>query len=149
MLRQVIRNGALVVAAALAVYSAYQAETDTQPAVIERGGETDQVLARAYEERLGDLQISGSGVVVRVLSDDTRGSRHQRFIVELASGQQLLIVHNIDLAPRIAGLSPGDRLEFNGEYEWNSRGGLIHWTHHDPAGRHPDGWLRHRGRVYE
>ena len=69
--------------------------------------------------------------------------------MSMASGQRLLVAHNIDLAPRIEDLKVGDRVEFHGEYEWNAQGGVIHWTHGDPAGRHPDGWLKHRGRVYQ
>jgi len=91
----------------------------------------------------------GSGTVVRVLSDDNDGSRHQRFILELASGRTLLIAHNIDLAPRIPGIRKGDKVEFHGEFRSNPQGGVIHWTHHDPQGRHPGGWLRHRGRTYQ
>lgn len=91
----------------------------------------------------------GSGSVVRILPDDNDGSRHQRFILRLASGRTLLIAHNIDLAPRIGGIREGDRVEFYGEYRSNDRGGVIHWTHHDPQGRHPGGWLRHRGRTYQ
>lgn len=94
-------------------------------------------------------QLSGEGKVVKILPDDQIGSRHQKFILKLASGQTLLIVHNIDLAPRIASLRVGDHVAFNGEYEWNSKGGLVHWTHHDPAKRHPDGWLKHGGRTYQ
>lgn len=94
-------------------------------------------------------QAKGSGTVVRVLADDNDGSRHQRFILLLAGGRTLLIAHNIDLAPRINGIREGDAVQFYGEYRSNSRGGVIHWTHHDPAGRHPDGWLQHQGRVYQ
>ena len=106
-------------------------------------------LAAAYQSRQSDVQVSGEGVVSRVLADDRQGSRHQRFILRLHDGQTVLIAHNIDLAPRIKGLKPGDRVEFHGEYEWNERGGVIHWTHHDPQGRHPDGWLKHHGRTYQ
>jgi hypothetical protein len=93
-------------------------------------------------------QVQGSGEVIRILSDDNDGSRHQRFILELSSGRTLLIAHNIDLAPRISGLRVGDTVSFYGEYEPNPQGGVIHWTHHDPQGRHADGWLEHEGRRY-
>lgn len=89
------------------------------------------------------------GIVVVVLVDDLQGSRHQRFIIELASGQTLLIAHNIDLAPRINTLSSGDRIEFFGEYEWNEQGGVVHWTHYDPAGNHEDGWILHNNILYQ
>ena len=94
-------------------------------------------------------QVSGSGTVQRVLSDDNDGSRHQRFILELSSGRTVLIAHNIDLAPRVAAIANGDRVSFYGQFETNDRGGVIHWTHKDPAGRHVDGWLEHRGRRYQ
>jgi len=103
---------------------------------------------RSEQWRAGQ-QVKGSGRVVRVLSDDNEGSRHQRFILELSSGQTLLVAHNIDLAPRISSLTAGDTVGFYGEYETNSRGGVIHWTHHDPQGRHVAGWLEHRGRRYQ
>jgi len=74
---------------------------------------------------------------------------HQRFIVRRKSGQTLLITHNIDIAPRVAGLQKGDGVRFYGEYVWNERGGMVHWTHHDPAGKHVAGWLKHKGRTYQ
>ena len=109
---------------------------------------SDALLADAYANGRSNLQVSGRGTVSRVLADDNDGSRHQRFILALASGQTLLVSHNIDLAPRIPALRPGDVVEFNGEYEWNDQGGVIHWTHDDPAGRHAGGWLRHGGQTY-
>lgn len=113
------------------------------------GPDADVVLAEAFESRRSKLQVRGTGTVVRVLSDDNDGSRHQRFILKLNSGQTLLVAHNIDLAPRVVGLRVGDVVEFFGEYEWNERGGVIHWTHHDPQGVHVSGWLKHQGRAYK
>ncbi|MDF2181085.1 DUF3465 domain-containing protein [Neptuniibacter sp. CAU 1671] len=112
-------------------------------------GQQDEPFERAFREQISNLQLRGEGRVTRLLPDDTDGSRHQKFILQLTSGQTLLVSHNIDLAPRIPDLSPGDTVEFYGEYEWNAKGGVIHWTHHDPGNRHPDGWLKHRGTLYQ
>ena len=109
----------------------------------------DEALARAFEQRTSSVLVEGQGVVQRVLSDDNDGSQHQRFIVALASGQTLLITHNIDLAPRVVGLRKGDVVSFSGEYEWNAKGGIIHWTHHDPRKRHRAGWIEHNGKFYQ
>ena len=106
-------------------------------------------IARAFANRARDVPVHGAGVVSRVLADDREGDRHQRFLVRLPSGQSILIAHNIDVAPRVANLRVGDAIEFEGEYVWNVQGGLVHWTHRDPAGRHTAGWLRYRGRTYQ
>ncbi|NJN73554.1 MAG: DUF3465 domain-containing protein [Limnothrix sp. RL_2_0] len=110
---------------------------------------SDQTLANAFQNRTSDLQVQGSGTVSRILADDNDGSRHQKFILQLNSGQTILVAHNIDLAPRIDALKTGDTVDFYGEYEWNEKGGVIHWTHHDPAGKHVGGWLSHNGKRYE
>lgn len=113
------------------------------------GNRESAILANAFENRTSDIQVKGQGVVIKVLSDDSDGSRHQRFIIRLDSGQTLLVAHNIDLAPRVASLREGDQVIFSGEYEWNSKGGVIHWTHHDPNGRHATGWIKHNGKTYQ
>ncbi|HEX2337028.1 MAG TPA: DUF3465 domain-containing protein [Hyphomicrobiaceae bacterium] len=119
-----------------------QQHADTNPS-------GDQVLAAAFEKRQSDVQVQGSGRVSRILADDNEGSRHQRFIVQLPSGQTVLVAHNIDLADRVASIKSGDPVEFYGEYEWNERGGVIHWTHRDPQGVHKAGWIKHGGRTYQ
>jgi len=109
----------------------------------------DNPIGRAFASGASDIQVEGEGTVIRVLPDDLNGSRHQRFIVQLASGQTLLMTHNIDIAARIDGLNVGDDVRFNGEYVWNAKGGVIHWTHHDPQGRHVAGWIIHSGKTYK
>ena len=108
----------------------------------------DERIERAFAEQRGDLWVEVEGRVDRVLSDDLEGSRHQRFILELASGHTVLVAHNIDLAPRVPDLEVGFSLRIRGEYEWNPQGGVIHWTHHDPGGRREGGWIEHAGTRY-
>ncbi len=105
-------------------------------------------LERLIDERRSGVMVEAEGRVAAVLADDQRGSRHQRLLVELASGATVLIAHNVDLAARVANVQRGDRLAFRGQYEWNEKGGVIHWTHHDPDRRHDEGWLRHEGKTY-
>jgi len=113
------------------------------------GSDDNSPIGRAFKNRTSNVQVEGEGVVTRILADDLDGSRHQRFIVRLASGQTILIAHNIDIAPRVAGLQEGDNLRFYGEYVWNEDGGKIHWTHKDPNGKHVAGWIKHNGRTYQ
>lgn len=110
---------------------------------------SDSALTQAYQNRAHGVEVEGAGTVLRVLADDNEGSRHQRFLVRLSSGQTILIAHNIDLAPRVEGLQSGAEIAFYGEYEWNERGGVVHWTHRDPSGRHKAGWVRYNGRDYQ
>ena len=111
-------------------------------------GDPTEDVSGPFEEHRSHLQVQGAGRVTRVLADDDDGSRHQRFIVRLASGQTLLVAHNIDLAGRVDPLGVGDHVEFHGEYEWNPQGGVIHWTHHDPKQWHEDGWIEIDGKRY-
>jgi len=105
--------------------------------------------AQSTSQWTSGQQVSGGGTVLRILSDDNTGDRHQRFILKLSSGRTLLIAHNIDLAPRIERLRENDFVLFYGQYEINAQGGVVHWTHHDPQGRHVAGWLEHNGKRYQ
>ena len=143
----------LVCASAVGCSSASAPQPSVLPSTVPQSTRAlsgnDETLARAFEQRAHNVQVEGQGVVRRVLSDDNDGRPHQRFIVTLASGQTLLIAHNIDLAPRVVGLREGDVVSFSGEYEWNPEGGVIHWTHRDPSKRHPAGWIKHNGKLYQ
>ncbi len=123
------------------------------PAVVEQNPSlplTDlQQLEMAFQKRWHGLRVTQQGRIIKVLEDDRKGSFHQRCIVELPSGQTLLVAHNIDIAPPVPDLVAGEMLTFQGEYEWNKNGGTIHWTHHDPQGRHEGGWLLYRGKKYQ
>ncbi|MEN8373921.1 MAG: DUF3465 domain-containing protein [Gemmatimonadota bacterium] len=134
-------RGLALVLAALALWLVADRREDT-------GAPPPQVIEALFERGASGVFVEALGVVDRLLPDDNSGSRHQRFVVRLASGHTVLISHNIDLAPRVENLAAGDSVSFLGEYEWNERGGVIHWTHHDPDGRRAGGWVRAHGREY-
>lgn len=106
-------------------------------------------INKAYQVKQSDIQVQGVGKIIKVLKDDTQGSRHQRFLVKLPSNLTILIAHNIDLSNKIENIKVGDTIEFYGEYEWNNKGGVVHWTHHDPRKKHEDGWLKYQGIIYQ
>ncbi len=138
----------------LALASCQQAEApsanlDDLNSVEKRAFTSDVEMQRIYDQKQHDQQIYIKGTVLSILSDDNEGSKHQRFILKLNSNQTILVAHNIDLADRIADLSIGDDVQVHGEYEWNEKGGVIHWTHHDPQGRHIDGWIKHHDQIYQ
>lgn len=140
----------LILAAALYLSfnpAARNTTSSSQPAAATSGG--DATLNNAIANHQRNVEVQGSATVTRLLPDDNEGIRHQKFIIRIASGQTILIAHNIDQANRIDTLRPGDTIDFNGEYEWTPQGGVIHWTHHDSSGRHPSGWIKLNGRTYQ
>ena len=136
-----------VVGAVIFYWNAHR-EADVVPRLELPANERTRPLDVRIRPREG-ATFHAEGNVTRILADDDDGSRHQRFIVRLATGQTILIAHNIDLAPRVEGLKVGDAVEFSGEYESNPQGGVVHWTHRDPRGQHAAGWIRHGGRTYQ
>ena len=48
----------------------------------------------AYQNRRSNVQVNGTGTVIKLLNDENKGSRHQKFILRLGSGQTILIAHS-------------------------------------------------------
>ncbi|MEM7576451.1 MAG: DUF3465 domain-containing protein [Planctomycetota bacterium] len=129
---------------------AYPGSTPEPPGRFELPGPDDvHPITRLQRQGATNTPVTGSGVIVKVLSDDNEGSRHQRFLVDLYDGHTIKISHNIDLAPRVPNPREGDELTFKGDFEANELGGVVHWTHHDPRGRHEPGYLIYKGQKYE
>jgi len=111
---------------------------------------TSKNIYQVIQHKQSGAQVGGSGTVVHILSDDNKGSRHQRFILKIDRGNTLLFAHNIDLAEKLQGLKKGDKVAFCGEYQSNQRGGVVHWTHRAPStSHHFSGWLKWQGKIYQ
>lgn len=119
--------------------SQIQSQADNEKAIA--------AIRQAQDKPNTKFWTSISGTVIKNLKDDTKGSQHQKFLIKVASDLTLLVAHNIDLAPRVP-TQKGDHVDIYGEYAWNNRGGVMHWTHHDPRGK-KGGWIDHKGKRYE
>ena len=133
--------GVVLVATAVFLYQHYSGDLG------QTGYEAPASVANSLTEADDGAWVQLDGRIERTLDDDLDGSRHQRFIMRLPHEQTVLVAHNIDLAPRIP-LQQGDTVLAYGEYQWNQKGGVLHWTHHDPQGRKYGGWIEHEGMRY-
>jgi len=137
---------ALIIAACHAPNNAQQLESASVYSVANMDA---GAIVEAYGAHRNLPQVQGSGIVVKVLKDDTNGLQHQKFLLKVSDNITILIAHNIDLAPRVVDIQVGDTMAFKGEYVYTTKGGTVHWTHKDPRGNHESGWLQHNGKKYE
>jgi hypothetical protein len=115
---------AVILLAGYGYFNYHRGATINDPhvsAAVQSTDHTDASIYSADTNHENDLQVSGQGVIIKLLPDDISGSRHQRFIIKSAFGQTLLVAHNIDLAPRVASIHEGDSIQSNGEYEWSEK----------------------------
>ncbi len=87
--------------------------------------------------------------VVKLLRNDNKGARHQRWIVQIEGGVNITVVHNIDIAEKVP-LSVGDTIEIAGELVFGDRkkDPILHWTHEDPRGKRIAGYVLYNGEKY-
>lgn len=109
-------------------------------------GQQEIIAAQERGKGLNFVEVQDAEVI-RILPDDTQGRRHQKWMVQLANGSNLLAVYNSDMSERIP-LKEGDVVSMGGQYIWDRGGGLIHWLHEDPRNRRPDGYVELNGVRY-
>jgi hypothetical protein len=102
-------------------------------------------LTNLIKNKQSNKIITINAKVINILSDDRQGDKHQRLILKVGK-HTLLLAHNIDLAPRVP-VKKGETIQVKGEYEWNEKGGVIHWTHRS-NNNHANGWIMYNNKKY-
>lgn len=110
------------------------------------GTSTSENNVLISQQQTGNI-ITVSATVLKLLADDVKGSRHQKMILKV-NNKTLLLAHNIDIASRIP-VRVGSKLKVRGQYEWNEKGGVIHWTHRDKNNKHAHGWVEYNNKRYQ
>ncbi len=110
----------------------------------------DAAVCGLFSAQRSGVEVVAQGRVTRVLGVQAgRSSPHEGFLLRLDSGCALVVrvEVNTDFTGTIP-LSIGQRVLVKGDYEYYSRGGVIHWTHRDPRGRHENGYVDVNGTMY-
>jgi len=102
-------------------------------------------LESLYKSKAYGILITIEAQVEKVLKDDTVGDRHQKMILRVGKNT-VLLAHNIDVATRVP-IKENDTIIVKGEYEWNQKGGVIHWTH--KKNNNSYGWIMHKNKKYQ
>ena len=109
-------------------------------------------VCAAYASQGSHGEVVANGTIRNVLGTRRGPSgEHEGFLLQLDGDCDLLlrVETNTDLTGPVP-LSNGERITVKGEYEYNPMGGVVHWTHHDPRGHHPDGYVKTAdGKVYQ
>ena len=105
-----------------------------------------QIMDAASNKRAG-ITVQHWGTVTKLTADGSTSDHLQKFVVMLENGHMVLFAHDTGVAPAVP-MAAGEKIEFKGRYDWNSLGGLIYKTNHDPQMAIDDGWIKHNGKVY-
>lgn len=119
------------------------------------GGQAEQPdnarICSLYASGSSGAEVIGQGTVLAVLGTRAGPSgEHEGFLLKLTRHCDLMlrIETNVDITGPVP-LHTGESVTVKGQYEDDPTGGVIHWTHHDPAGRHVAGYIVADGKVYE
>ena len=121
--------------------------SDTEIQFVDTNAADTQIIQAVRNRRKVHFVEGGSMVVTRLLPDDNSGLRHQKWMVQLSSGESLQAVYNSDMCPHVP-LEEGDVISMGGMFLWTNEGAMIHWLHHDPKGQRPDGYVKVNGKFY-
>jgi hypothetical protein len=108
------------------------------------------VVCNAYAQHLSRVEVDAEGAVTRVLGTRPgRQSPHTGFLVKIEPcGATVRVEANTNFTG-VVPVRAGDDVVMRGEYEYYAQGGVIHWTHRDPRGRHPGGYVKVGGTTYQ
>lgn len=107
-------------------------------------------VCAAYAAQAERVETIAQGNVLAILGTSSGPSgEHEGFLLKLTGDCDLLV--RVEVNTGITGPIPlhrGEKVIVKGQYETDVTGGVIHWTHHDPAGRHVGGYIVAGGKTY-
>ena len=113
----------------------------------------NRLVYDAWRSQRSHVEVTASGSVARIFGIHVGPSgAHEGFLLHLAGaegrGLTVRVEDNVDLTGPLD-LAEGQSVEVRGEYIFDPRGGIVHYTHRDPRGRHAAGYVRVGDKFYQ
>jgi hypothetical protein len=108
-------------------------------------------VCQSFSSQASKQEVLAEGRIAYVLGTSNGPSgEHEGFLLKLSGDCDLLVrvETNVDITGPVP-LRAGETVTVKGEYEFEPTGGVVHWTHHDPAGRHIGGYVLAAGKLYQ
>jgi hypothetical protein len=103
-----------------------------------------------YGSQSTNQEVIARGKVADILGTRSgRSGSHEGFLLKLDGDCDLTL--KVETNVSITGPVPirrGEIVIVKGEYVYDPLGGILHWTHHDPEGRHIAGYVVSDGKTY-
>jgi hypothetical protein len=111
----------------------------------------NDAICQAFNAQQSRVEVVADGTVTRDLGLRAgRSGTHEGYLLRLNGGCNVIlkVETNVDLTGPVP-IRQGEHAIVKGEYEWTRLGGVLHWTHHDPRGRHEGGFVEVDGHTYQ
>jgi hypothetical protein len=107
-------------------------------------------ICNDYGSQATNQEVIAHGRVGEILGTRPgRSGSHEGFLLKLDGDCDLTL--KVETNVSITGPVPihrGEIVIVKGEYVYDPLGGILHWTHHDPEGRHVAGYVVSDGKTY-
>jgi hypothetical protein len=113
-------------------------------------GPNDAAVCAAFQQQLSGVEVIADGTVAQKLGTAQGPSgEHEGFSLRLRSGCALTL--RVETNTAFTGPIPlrvGERVTVKGEFDYDTDGGVIHWTHRAMGSHHQSGYVEAGGRFY-
>lgn len=108
----------------------------------------DAQIIQAQSQQARKVELTVTAPIKKMLREEDYREPHQRFLLMLSNGTTVLVANDLQYGT-YAPVQEGNVVRIHGEYIWNERGGVLHWTHKSDEPRHESGYIDFNGMRYQ
>ncbi|MDP3509818.1 MAG: DUF3465 domain-containing protein [Candidatus Melainabacteria bacterium] len=108
----------------------------------------DAQIIQAQSQQARKVELTVTAPIKKLLREEDYREPHQRFLLILSNGTTVLVANDLQYGT-YAPVQEGNVVRIHGEYIWNERGGVLHWTHKSDEPRHESGYIDFNGMRYQ